>query len=499
LPAPTRAATRARNLSGVSSLAPPGQAAYVASKFAIRGFSECSATSLRVSGVGVTVVHPGGVATSIARNARAPAGVDADEIARGALVRQASCLPAEVGGKTIVRGVEERKPRVLVGRDAIALSVIEARPPVSYWKLLGRVLGATIGGNQRMSSPFPGHQAELDCPFWGREIERTRAVGSVDVAYDVADPGEAAPAHPGPLPSPNHVARGASAMRSPMPASSGSHGQSRRRSSSPHRGAAAGRPCRHVRSFLGLPSKFRTGLEEMAEDAFGLMHTLGHEYFHVVGASMGGMIAQTMAIMRAERLRTMTSIMSGPGGRRYAIGKLSALRALLSPVPSERDAQIERLMKTFRILNAAVDFRSTRLRRGCWPWHSWTVDRPRLRGPSLRRDHRELWKASRALEEHQDPDPRHPWFPRPLCRCEAGSRPRANIPGAELLVVQGMGHKLPAPVLPALADAIARHARKAAVVKPRGSARSTVDLPRAARALRALIKESRRPSRRSST
>jgi NAD(P)-dependent dehydrogenase (short-subunit alcohol dehydrogenase family) len=131
------------NLSSVFGLvAPPGQAAYVASKFAVRGFSESLRHELAGSAVGVTVVHPGGVATSIARNARAPAGVDADEIAR----RRASFdkrlrLPAEVAGETIVRGVEERKPRVLVGRDAIALSVIERVAPVSYWKLLGRVLG----------------------------------------------------------------------------------------------------------------------------------------------------------------------------------------------------------------------------------------------------------------------------------------------------------------------------------------------------------------------
>jgi pimeloyl-ACP methyl ester carboxylesterase len=91
------------------------------------------------------------------------------------------------------------------------------------------------------------------------------------------------------------------------------------------------------RSFLGLSFEVPYRLEDMAEDAFGLMRALGHERFHVAGASMGGMIAQTMAILRPERLRTMTSIMSGPGGRRYAIGKPSALRALLAPAPSGRE------------------------------------------------------------------------------------------------------------------------------------------------------------------
>jgi NAD(P)-dependent dehydrogenase (short-subunit alcohol dehydrogenase family) len=130
------------NLSSVFGLvAPPGQTAYVASKFAVRGFSESLRHELAGSTVGVTVVHPGGVATSIARNARAPAGADAQEIARRrAAFDKHLRLPAEVAGETIVRGMEERKPRVLVGQDAVALSVVERIAPVSYWKLLGRAM-----------------------------------------------------------------------------------------------------------------------------------------------------------------------------------------------------------------------------------------------------------------------------------------------------------------------------------------------------------------------
>lgn len=130
------------NLSSVFGLvAPPGQAAYVASKFAVRGFSESLRHELARSTVGVTVVHPGGVATSIAKSARLPGGVDTVEAERQrADFNKFLRLPAEVAGETIVRGIEARKARVLVGKDAIALSLIERVAPVSYWNLLGRAL-----------------------------------------------------------------------------------------------------------------------------------------------------------------------------------------------------------------------------------------------------------------------------------------------------------------------------------------------------------------------
>jgi NAD(P)-dependent dehydrogenase (short-subunit alcohol dehydrogenase family) len=130
------------NLSSIFGLiAPPGQAAYAASKFAVRGFSESLRHELEGSRVGVTVVHPGGVATAISDNARVAAGISSEEIARRrATFKKRLTLPPEVAGETIVRGIEERKPRVLVGTDAVVLAMIERLVPVSYWKLLGRAL-----------------------------------------------------------------------------------------------------------------------------------------------------------------------------------------------------------------------------------------------------------------------------------------------------------------------------------------------------------------------
>jgi short-subunit dehydrogenase len=126
------------NISSVFGLvAPPEEAAYAASKFAVRAFSEALRHELAGSGIGVTVVHPGGVATSIADNARVPAGVSAEEVEqRRKLFRKLLKLPPEIAGETIVRGIERRRPRVLVGSDAQMISLIARVLPVSYWKLL---------------------------------------------------------------------------------------------------------------------------------------------------------------------------------------------------------------------------------------------------------------------------------------------------------------------------------------------------------------------------
>jgi short-subunit dehydrogenase len=127
------------NLSSVFGLiSVPGQAAYAASKFAVRGFSNALRYELAGTPVGVSVVHPGGVATSIARNARVPRGTPAEAM-RSYLARVDKLLrlPAEKAGEIIVRGVEKRRARILVGRDAVIISWLERLLPVSYWRLLG--------------------------------------------------------------------------------------------------------------------------------------------------------------------------------------------------------------------------------------------------------------------------------------------------------------------------------------------------------------------------
>ncbi len=131
------------NLSSIYGIvAPPEQTAYSASKFAVRGFSEALRHELEGSRIGVSVVHPSGVATSIAEKARVPAGTSEEEIARRhAKYRKLLRLPPEIAGETIVRGIERRQSRILVGSDAKVISMIARLWPVRYWKVLVRRAG----------------------------------------------------------------------------------------------------------------------------------------------------------------------------------------------------------------------------------------------------------------------------------------------------------------------------------------------------------------------
>jgi len=141
-----RASDQARivNVSSIFGIiAPPGQTAYCASKFAVRAFSESLRRELEAEGarIGVTVVHPGGVNTSIARNARPPRGInDPDLEAQKQRFEKFLRMPPEKAGEIIVGGVEKERPRVLVGGDARFMALVERLAPVGYWKFLGRAL-----------------------------------------------------------------------------------------------------------------------------------------------------------------------------------------------------------------------------------------------------------------------------------------------------------------------------------------------------------------------
>jgi NADP-dependent 3-hydroxy acid dehydrogenase YdfG len=126
------------NLSSIYGIvSPPGQAAYSASKFAVRGFSNALRHELEGSTVAVSVVHPGGVATAIARNARVPRAAPAEEIARGRkLSEKLLRMAPETAGEIIARGIERRQARILVGNDARFVSLLERLSPVNYWRIL---------------------------------------------------------------------------------------------------------------------------------------------------------------------------------------------------------------------------------------------------------------------------------------------------------------------------------------------------------------------------
>jgi short-subunit dehydrogenase len=131
------------NVSSIFGIfAPPGQAAYAASKFAVRGFSESVRHELAQDGVGVTVVHPGGIKTRIAETARTGSGVSAEEVAEGKkqfakLLR----IPPETAAAQIVAAIEKRRPRLLIGASAKIPDVLVRLLPGSYWKLIDRGVG----------------------------------------------------------------------------------------------------------------------------------------------------------------------------------------------------------------------------------------------------------------------------------------------------------------------------------------------------------------------
>jgi short-subunit dehydrogenase len=126
------------NLSSVFGIiAPAGQCAYSASKFAVRGFTEALRHELDGGNVSVSCVHPGGIRTAIARRSRIGAGASASKreanIAR--FERMARTLPEKAAAR-ILRGVERREPRILIGSDAYQIDILQRLRPATYWKTL---------------------------------------------------------------------------------------------------------------------------------------------------------------------------------------------------------------------------------------------------------------------------------------------------------------------------------------------------------------------------
>ncbi len=131
------------NLSSIFGIiAPPGQTAYAAAKFAVRGFSESLRHELQMaaSPVRLSVVHPGGVATNIVRNSRAGTGVT-DNARRAQTIERfdavAKTTPAAAALR-IIAGIEKNRPRILIGNDARFMDLLQRFRPSTYWAVLAR-------------------------------------------------------------------------------------------------------------------------------------------------------------------------------------------------------------------------------------------------------------------------------------------------------------------------------------------------------------------------
>src|SRR5438105_3498591 len=131
------------NISSIFGIiAPPGQTAYAASKFAVRGFSESLRHELQTaaSPVRLSVVHPGGVATNIVRNSRTGVGVT-DNARRAQSIERfdtvAKTTPAAAALR-IITGIEKNQPRILIGNDARFMDLLQRFRPATYWPVLAR-------------------------------------------------------------------------------------------------------------------------------------------------------------------------------------------------------------------------------------------------------------------------------------------------------------------------------------------------------------------------
>ena len=213
--------------------------------------------------------------------------------------------------------------------------------------------------------------------------------------------------------------------------------------------------------FLKIPVAAPYKLIDMAKDTVGLMDVLGIKSAHLVGASMGGMIAQEVAISFPQRVRSLTSIMSTTGNPKVPPPTREAAAMLMAPPPTTKEEYFERFAKTWKML-----------RVGSFP-EDEALDRSRAertyrarpqsgrrrtavaRGAGLRQPQGTAASVKApTLVIHGTVDP--------LVRPEGGKDTAASIPGAKLLMIEGMGHALPIPMWPQIIDAIDKHAHGAA-------------------------------------
>ena len=201
-------------------------------------------------------------------------------------------------------------------------------------------------------------------------------------------------------------------------------------------------------------------LEDLADDAVALLDHLGIDRAHVVGASMGGMVAQTVAIRHPARVASLTSILSTPSP---AVGSATqeAMAALLAPPATNRDEALQRARATYEVIGSPG-----------YPLDvAWLET---ISGEAYDRAHDPAGMARQLLAIHASGD-RTPGLRAltvptlvvhgdadPLVQVAGGHATAEAVPGAELLVLEGMGHNLPRELWLQITEAIARVAERAA-------------------------------------
>jgi pimeloyl-ACP methyl ester carboxylesterase len=215
-----------------------------------------------------------------------------------------------------------------------------------------------------------------------------------------------------------------------------------------------------VRAYAGLPVHAAYSMSDMARDELALLDQLGIRSAHVVGVSMGGMIAQTMAVEHQERVRSLTSIMSTTGRRLVGWQHPRLLPALLRPLRPGRDAYADDSVMMWKLIGSPGYPRPEQDTRDV---AYQTYDRGICPSGALRQMVAILTQPNRERRLHDVSVPTlviHGLADR-MVHVSGGRATAAAVPGAELLLVDGMGHDLPPELFGTFADAIDRTASRA--------------------------------------
>lgn len=211
---------------------------------------------------------------------------------------------------------------------------------------------------------------------------------------------------------------------------------------------------------FGLRPKLAYRLADMAADAADLLRVLGIDKAHVVGASMGGMIVQLLAANHPEKVLSMTSVMSTTGNRRLPRARPEAMKALMGRPPA--NASLEQVIPVGITVSRAIGS------------PAYPAAEERLRDRIARDFHRSFYPqgAARQLAAIIDDGDRRARLKRigapslvihgiddPLVPVEGGRDTAANIRGAKLHEIKGMGHDLPLELVEEISDVIAAHAK----------------------------------------
>ena len=215
-----------------------------------------------------------------------------------------------------------------------------------------------------------------------------------------------------------------------------------------------------IRSFVGRGGRPPYTLSDMGHDAFGLMDHLGWDSAHVVGVSMGGMIVQTMAIEQPRRIRSLTSIMSTLGKRTVGWQHPSLLPMLIAPRRPGRDAYVLSSAKMWEVIGSpGFPSDEDQVRRRA----EETFDRGVSASGVMRQMLAILNQPdrSRALRSLRIPAAVVHGSADKMVHVSGGRATAQAIPGAELLLIDGMGHDMPVDLFETLTQIIRRTADRA--------------------------------------